>query len=122
LFMSDVTLSPDMAPQPQDAPAGGTISTDAAPGTRPQATRMLAIALARAAGRPELVDRIVREVGDMDPFAREATTPSPKTTPIKTQARAPRASTKISPARRLSRHVEAGTEKRSDQLHQSPEK
>jgi hypothetical protein len=55
--------------------------------------RLLAIALARAAGKPHLVDRIIREISDMDPFASDATTP-PKATPGQAQKVLPRASTK----------------------------
>jgi hypothetical protein len=77
---------------------------DASPQTKPQATRLLAIALARAADKPHLVERIVREISDMDPFARDASQP-PLKAPVKAQdhagARAekvlPRAATKVAP-------------------------
>jgi hypothetical protein len=62
--------------------------------------RLLAIAIARAADKPHLVDRIQREITDMDPFASDAATP-PVKAPVKAQERPqktyPRASTKVSP-------------------------
>jgi hypothetical protein len=68
--------------------------------------RLLAIAIAKAADKPHLVERIVREISDMDPFVeqmREIATPS-KATPVKAQGHGeragkvlPRAATKIAP-------------------------
>jgi hypothetical protein len=61
--------------------------------------RWLAVAIAKSAGRPDLVDRITREINDMDPFASDAATPPPKATPVKAQERKtyPRAAAKSSP-------------------------
>jgi hypothetical protein len=62
--------------------------------------RMLGIAIAKSAGRPDLVDRIVREISDMDPFASDAPMTTPAKAPVKAQARLtthPRASTKVGP-------------------------
>ena len=73
---------------------------NASPKTKPQATRMLAIAIARAADKPGLVDRIAREITDSDPFASDAATPSLKA-PVRAQERPqqiyPRAATKVAP-------------------------
>jgi hypothetical protein len=74
---------------------------DAPPQSKPH--RLLAIAIARAADKPHLVDRITREISDMDPFASgPGGIPSPpKAPPVKAQERTqktyPRASTKTSP-------------------------
>jgi hypothetical protein len=95
----------DMLPTRQSTSQAWRAWRDATPATKPQATRMLAIAIAQAADKPHLVDRIVREINDMDPFASDATTPSPKTTPVKAQngvrvrvqKTLPRASTKVAP-------------------------
>jgi hypothetical protein len=86
---------------PQRGSTSKTLQTwlDASPESKPKATRLLAVAIARATGKPELVDRIEREIGDMDPFATDAL----KATPVKAQdnSRAqktfPRASTKVAP-------------------------
>jgi hypothetical protein len=63
--------------------------------------RLLAIAIARAADKPHLVDRIVREISDMDVFARDVAAPPAKPAPVKAQARPqktyPRAATKVGP-------------------------
>jgi hypothetical protein len=62
--------------------------------------RLLAIAIARAADKPHLVDRIVREISDMDPFASDVTAP-PAKAPVKAQERPqktyPRAAAKVGP-------------------------
>jgi hypothetical protein len=59
----------------------------------------LGIAIAKAADKPHLVERIVREISDMDPWG-EISSP-PKATPVNAQERAqkalPRTSTKVSP-------------------------
>jgi hypothetical protein len=69
---------------------------DASPQSKPKAVRMLAIALAQAAGKPHLVDRIVREINDMDPFARD-TAPPLKASARQEQKTYPRAAAKIAP-------------------------
>jgi hypothetical protein len=58
---------------------------------------MLAVALARAADKPHLVDRIVREISDMDPFARDTATPAKPPVKAQEQKTHPRASTKAGP-------------------------
>jgi hypothetical protein len=78
---------------------------DAPPHAKPH--RWLAIAIARAADKPHLVDRIQREIADMDVFARDpdAVAPPLKAAPGKAQSQAgaraekvlPRAATKVAP-------------------------
>jgi hypothetical protein len=74
---------------------------NASPQSKPQATRLLAIAIARAADKPHLVARIEREIADSDVFASkpDAVAPPPKATPVKAQEQKtfPRASTKVGP-------------------------
>jgi hypothetical protein len=91
-----------LLPQRQSTSKALDAWLNASPRSKPQATRLLAISIARAAGRPHLVDRIYREISDSDPFASgpDAIASPPKATAIKAQARPtthPRASTKVGP-------------------------
>jgi hypothetical protein len=69
---------------------------DASPESKPKATRMLAVSIARATGKPELVDRIEREIGDMDPFATDVP-PVKAQDNSRVQKTLPRAATKVAP-------------------------
>jgi hypothetical protein len=92
----------DMLPTRKSTAQAWQAWRDASPQSKPQATRMLAVAIARAADRPHLVDRIVREINDMDPFASDATSSPPPEAPtkadrIRSQKAYPRAATKVAP-------------------------
>ena len=93
----------DALPQRQSTAKALDAWLNASPQTKPQATRLLAIAIARAADKPHLVARIEREIADSDVFASkpDAVASPLKATPVKPQQRPqktyPRASAKSSP-------------------------
>src|SRR5262249_52855483 len=58
---------------------------DASPKTKPAATRLLSTAIARELDTPDLIERMVREITDQDPFDERPNVPPMKATPNKAQ-------------------------------------